>query len=59
MIQHLNQFSFYKYGLRKQEGNGEIAPVEDRPFQQIAIDWEKQTVFLSLSETWIFPDSTI
>lgn len=59
MIQHLNQFSFYKYGLRKQEGNGEIAPVEDRPFQQIAIDWEKQTVFLSLSETWIFPDGSM
>ena len=53
MIQHLNQYGFYKYGLRKAEGSGE-KPV---PTAQLDLSWERQTVFQALCETWILPES--
>jgi len=57
MIQHLNQFGFYKYGLRKQEGISEELSVNVLQSQQISVNWEMQTVFQALSETWILPGS--
>lgn len=55
MIQHLNQFGFYKYGVREPDRNPDDIRREAKLTQQVTLDWEKQTVYKALSDTRILP----
>ena len=45
MIQHLNQFGFYRYGMREPERSAEDIRRSAKLSQQVKLDWEKQTVY--------------
>ena len=55
MILHLNQSEFCRYGVREQKSTRQ----EGQVCQQIELDWEKQTVFQTVTDTRIFPDGSM
>ena len=59
MIQHLNQFGFYKYGMREPERSADDIRREARMIQTVELDWEKQTIFQAVSDTRVLPDGSM
>ena len=59
MIQHLNQFGFYKYGVREPDRNPEDILREAKLTQQVELDWEKQTVYQAASDVRIIPNGSM
>ena len=59
MIQHLNQFGFYKYGMREPERSAEDIRRGAKMIQTVELDWEKQTVFQAVSDTRVLPDGSM
>ena len=59
MIQHLNQFGFYRYGMREPERSAEDIRRSAKLTQQVKLDWEKQTVYQTVSDTHILPDGSM
>ena len=59
MIQHLNQFCFYQYGLRTAENGAEELLKSADLNTQITIGWETQTVYRAASETLVLPDGNM
>ena len=59
MIQHLNQFGFYKYGVREPDRDPEHIRREAKLTQQVELDWEKQTVYQAVSDVRILPDGSM
>ena len=56
MILHLNQFGFYRYGVRESGRNPEDIRREANLVQQVTLEQEKQVVHKTLSDTRILPD---
>ena len=59
MIQHLNQFGFYKYGIREPDRDPEDIRRKAKLTQQVTLDWEKQTVYQAVSDTRILPGTIL
>ena len=59
MIQHLNQFGFYKYGIREPDRDPDDIRKESKLIQQVELDWEIQTVYQAASDTRILPDGSM
>lgn len=56
---HLNQFGFYRYGIREPAANTEEICREAKMTQQVVLNWETQTVYKTVSETRILPDGSM
>ena len=59
MILHLNQFGFYRYGVREPERSAEDICRQAKIAWQVTLDWEKQTVYKTVSDTRILPDGNM
>ena len=59
MILHLNQFGFYRYGVREPDRKPEEIRRETTLNQKVLLNWEKQTVYQAVSETHILPDGSM
>ena len=59
MIQHLNQFDFYQYGFRDPDKDAASICKAVKMAQQVTLNWEKQTIFQAVSDTWILPDGSM
>ena len=57
MILHLNQFDFHQYGVRGPGRDPESIRREATLTQQVDLNWEEQTVFQAVEDTWILTDS--
>ena len=59
MILHLNQFGFYRYGVREPDRKPEDIRQEAKLTQKVRLNWEKQTVYQAVSDTRILPDGSM
>ena len=59
MILHLNQFDFCRYGVREADRDPQSIQQAAKLTQPVTLDWEKQTVFQAISDTWILPDGSM
>lgn len=59
MILHLNHLDFCRYGVREPDRNPESTRQEAKLSRQIELDWEKQMVFQTVTDTRIFPDGSM
>ena len=59
MIYHLNQFGFYRYGVREPERSHEESGLSSKITQQVTLSWEKQTVYQAVSDTRILPGGSM
>lgn len=59
MIQHLNQFGFCRCGVREPDADVESIRKKSKLTHQVSLDWEKQTIFQAVSDTWIFPEGSM
>lgn len=56
MILHLNQFGFYRYGVRDPGRNPKDIRREAKLTQQMTLERDKQIVYQAVSDTIILPD---
>ena len=59
MILHLNQFGFYRYGVREPDRKPEQIRQEAKLTQRVILDWEQQTIYQAVSDTRILPDGSM
>ena len=59
MIHHLNQFGFYRYGVREPVQTPEELRRASKITLQVALNWEYQTVYQAASDTRILPDGSM
>ena len=59
MIHHLNQFGFYRYGVREPGRSHDEICQASKITQQVALNWEQQTVYQAVSDTRILPDGSM
>ena len=59
MIQHMNQFGFYKYGVREPDRDPNEIRQQAKIVRKEALDWEKQIVYRAVSDTRVLPDGSM
>ena len=59
MIQHMNQFGFYRFGNREPGRTAEEIRNTAAFTQRLELDWEQQTVYQAVSDTRVLPDGSM
>ncbi len=59
MILHLNQFDFYRYGVREPDRSSDSIRQEAKLTQQVDLHWDEQIVYQAMEDTYILSDGSM